>query len=867
MITTLIKSAHEIVEWYWKAGTNRSGVYKISTNQWLADLYRTTTQLKNLAEAEAQEKPAFAIWGPSQVGKSTLLSHFIDAKADEAGRGSALHWKGGAPMRYSPPLDPKPDFRFFNPYHGGPDATACVTRYRLGNQEINPEYPVEIRLLSTRELLHMAANGYLNQCRHELKGGKYTIVNPAQIETWLQDLPRLKPDRDAFEALVNVVDALELMVERSFEDRYKHLKSEWRTLRQTLLGHPALVGSETAVWRFAENVFWDGRQKLSDLFHRLRHLPSAWSAKKIFCSLPAAAALVDMQLYGKAVAAGADDRSLKAAAAVLALSKQAIGHTIYLGEEAGTSRAFATLGDFADFQAITAELVVPLNPANLEGNAAPLKKLLEQCDLLDLPGVAREDQAAEELRIDLDQLQSSDAPLLYLVMKRGKTSGIVMGYAQSQRIDGWSILVKTKDYPSKPAQIVKGLEAWWDYMASGSLVGRSPLPVNLVLTYFNKTVQDCFQNASWNDPFIQLENLGKVSNPEIIHHTLVVSSPKYPEGQIVHPDPLVKNRLEARDKAAEMIKTHPAFTSRFKSAEGLKSFEKMLENSEFGQDGGCSFLFSVMEKQAEEISGVHREKRLAENRRALFLRLLELANAVRPPREHGQIAARKADLTQWKENLRLLYCGFKDVGALVDMSSKLRRLVDVEAELLEPLPFTANGQTNAAQAETYVMNQISRWLQARISVVGNDSFARAIGFLNAEHARNCLGCLADSVDCAGIARWLIAEFSEECTIAAAKISRRYLAVKLSDSFLRRIEPNAHPELTSVETMLERAAPEDGSFSLQNQPHFYAVISPMCLTLASLIAAPPKSSRPEFPGDNEIEQRWINLSALQSQFAP
>ena len=94
----------ELIEWYWQHGSRRDGDYAIPTSSWLRKLYDAERQLTAISEASARPRPAMAIWGPSQTGKSTLVAAEIDARARYErtegvdGTGSALHWPGGAPI-------------------------------------------------------------------------------------------------------------------------------------------------------------------------------------------------------------------------------------------------------------------------------------------------------------------------------------------------------------------------------------------------------------------------------------------------------------------------------------------------------------------------------------------------------------------------------------------------------------------------------------------------------------------------------------------------------------------------------------------------------------------------------------------------
>src|SRR5688572_8833491 len=101
--------SRDLIDWYWKHGWRRTEEYAIPTSGWLKDLYDLEVHIAAIQGARADSRPTMAIWGPSQTGKSTLMSAFIDAQAryvkteGEDGQGSALHWPGGSPAFFMSP--------------------------------------------------------------------------------------------------------------------------------------------------------------------------------------------------------------------------------------------------------------------------------------------------------------------------------------------------------------------------------------------------------------------------------------------------------------------------------------------------------------------------------------------------------------------------------------------------------------------------------------------------------------------------------------------------------------------------------------------------------------------------------------------
>src|SRR5579883_2007222 len=182
-----------LLGWYWEHGCHRTDKYSLPLSGWVNDLYEAREGFAAVAEAALDTKPAFAIWGPSQTGKSILVSAYFDRMsvkkrvAGEDGKNSALYWPGGLPCYFMMPdefkTDPPPWINLLNPFRLGKDASACLSRFSLGSltpmpgrcHVHSPQYPIELKLLSQTELLHVLARGYDTECLGPLTNGAATI--------------------------------------------------------------------------------------------------------------------------------------------------------------------------------------------------------------------------------------------------------------------------------------------------------------------------------------------------------------------------------------------------------------------------------------------------------------------------------------------------------------------------------------------------------------------------------------------------------------------------------------------------------------------------------------------------------------------
>jgi hypothetical protein len=155
--------SRELIEWFWKCGVRRKGPYKLSTSDWLRTVYDANDRVAQAEDSGKNLRPASALWGPSQTGKSALLSNFLDEnvwnglqpddKVD--GTWSGLYWPGSDPCVFSVDLPRNQMSRAeglisMNPCTGGRDASAVLTRFVRGSLDRVPQGPAWVPRLGRR---------------------------------------------------------------------------------------------------------------------------------------------------------------------------------------------------------------------------------------------------------------------------------------------------------------------------------------------------------------------------------------------------------------------------------------------------------------------------------------------------------------------------------------------------------------------------------------------------------------------------------------------------------------------------------------------------------------------------------------------
>ena len=293
--------SQELIHWFWSHGNARVERFALAVDTWLDRAYQAHAMLDSIA-ASQNSNPCMALWGPSQSGKSTLISAYVDAGGDDLGNGSSLHWPGGVPARFVA-KDRDVGAVVLNPVHIGIDASGCVSRFVLRDTVPDPMHPVEVRLATPAQIMHALAIGYLSECVVQDSQGQKTYFSPESFRKRVEALypPQSKGPgarRDAYEELHRFVDLLELLINSELP-RYENLKSDWLVLRRELLSNGALSSSRQNVQGFANEILWDGNKALSEMYQQFvlfrEKLVKGWSGKPVFCSLKVASALLDIQ--------------------------------------------------------------------------------------------------------------------------------------------------------------------------------------------------------------------------------------------------------------------------------------------------------------------------------------------------------------------------------------------------------------------------------------------------------------------------------------------------------------------------------------------------------------------------------------------
>ncbi|NPU13063.1 hypothetical protein HL666_20035 [Bradyrhizobium sp. 83002] len=210
------------------------------------ELRRSRLQARKLLEATA-EPMAVAVFGPSQVGKSHLISVL-------ARTGDTLQVDfGGRTLNYIKKINPD----------SGKEATGLVSRFTVRDVPSLQEFPVSIRLLSPADLVKILANSYIYE------------GNPARYESW-PSVEDLRAHIDQFRAHANSAEAASGISQDDVWDIGEYLElnlmeSQLTKNLSNLWPEAAPIAGRLSVPQAARfwSILWGRHQALTELFEKL----------------------------------------------------------------------------------------------------------------------------------------------------------------------------------------------------------------------------------------------------------------------------------------------------------------------------------------------------------------------------------------------------------------------------------------------------------------------------------------------------------------------------------------------------------------------------------------------------------------------
>ena len=850
-----------VVGWYWEHGIQRAGEYDLS-GVWLDQLYQVRDAALAVEAASASGRPCMALWGPSQSGKSTLLSRYLDAPA-RPDAVSALQWTSDAGVAWVGRPD-KPDCTHLNPYNQQRDASGCVTRFTLRREIAEPRHPVEVKLAGEGQVLHALAAGYLMECDTRSGEARETFHEAAGLDQRIAASRNRfpaegRPNRAARERLQAVLTVLDDLIAADWP-RYRNLRPDWKGLRPRLASEP-LLREEGALADFAAWLFWDGQPELTalwgDLLAQRAKILGLAARRPILCSYDAARLFLDIDAYRKLESQGPEAAALTPGA----LGFEAVEGAFCIG--AGLpNRLFADAREFGLWQGLVWEMTLPVNAALLPENS-PAARLLGAADLLDFPGVALTYPGGARRRPE----QMSPAELLTQVLKRGKTASMVVSRSRRLGIDGFSILNRILAAPAQPGQLLAGVRAWVRALGQPWPPPPGTLPINLVLTFAARLVNGVVDSLELRRPsadfapvFEFLNKLGDLANPQWVRF-FTTTYPRFDEGRI-------RGSQAELEQAAQLMAGSQEFRRHLGAC--AESLGAMIEGGGAEGDGGNDYFLEALAAQAR---GSGLPALVAARAQELAGQLGALLAEALPPETAGE-SRRASELDAWGRAIEAAIDRARHQRPQADgaalASRRLRALLDVNAESLEPIPL--GGQNPDWRG--YLERQLSRW---RELAKGRDGDWADLGLKDAAAASRHLGYLAEYALLRGnLPRWLRENLGHLTEPLEAIQARRLLAVRLGELICFGVDGRPPhrgfeaAEDTAANVLAGAIQPRLRGYAQREQhdaeerddrhsPHYLGFIAPFLKHLAAVKAAPATARKPQ-PGDKELALLVEGLAA-------
>ena len=892
-----IAFTRELIEWYWQLGSKRTEDYIISTNGWLKKLYDTQRQLEAISEARANHRPAMGVWGPSQTGKSTLVSAYIDGGArydkseDSDGEGSGLHWPGGSRAFFMSPDINAPLYMnrmVLNPFNQGWDGSAVLTRFVCGSAKegaapyhvTDVRHPVEIKLIPAVDLLQVVARGYDTECIGPSRTGAATNWTTSEFETRLAKFKRKHPaantkkiSREAYQSLHDLCSVLADLVFAELP-RYRSLMEQgeenWQAQLASLLADPVLLSSPDVVDAFAGEILWDASPVLQDYYLKmraqLRALRDLAGGHPIFCTMEAAIILLNMaacDIYFRETPPDADSKEgvLYPIIARLGCRKEAERILIGCGEPYPQKLA-TTSEHFALVQGLVWELMVPLNQEHLP--ESPFKDFLRYSDMLDFAGVGNE--AKGDVSRILVHGQSAGGneefskgvpfkPLLFFskVFKRGKTACIVSTYTKRMSVDGFNIFQNVDGFPAVNAhQLINGIESWWKYLVPeyySKGAGRSPLPLNLGLMWWAKRLNEGVGNPKAVYPAIDpiVKELGRIGDPGV-SLTFAFNYYKFPRG-------LVMDAI--KPKTFEDVASAPEFKRQFNNSTSMESFQEMIRDR---VTGGTGYFFTTIKRQLEVARANPESNRLSIIEARVGMLETGINDLLNEPKLFPPVRVvdlRREQLERFRAGLLEVLKG-KPEKQLREINHTLREFLDVPYQILLTPPGDEEEITRqfiSRQYRQWIDNQLARFDQWERTGHKSRPDWSLLGLTTREAFSDTLDALRASIESRldDVATWLgrlVVQTKNANSDFRNTQLRRHLAVRMANELVSsQVDEEAFPSEDSTANRDEAVSPPIGRECQSYRAFIRPFVEGQLVAFIALQLDPVK--RPDQPGDKEL----------------
>lgn len=379
-----------------------------SKEEVLAKLRRQARLFRKLGRAAAR-KMCVGVFGPSQAGKSYLLSSLArdenkEVRCDFSGK------------QYDFLKDLNPG--------GGKESTGLVTRFTMTPPANIPQgYPVYVRLLSETELVKIFANTYFCDCEHKEK------VDKGAIQAAVAALKGRMGSEEPHMSL-DVMEDLREYISNSFGGLARAAALEEVYWHDAIEMAPCLSLDDRAK---LFGIIWDSIPEFNDMFLSLAmDLAKLGNAEEAFCAMdalfPREASIIDVETLGR-----------------VDFSQFHAGNEVQMCTAAGQRASIARKNATAIIAELT--LVMTHKPADY----------FDHTDLLDFPGYKARLECSD-IRDYLTKGKEDSAVEQFF--RRGKVAYLFQRYNAERELTSLLLCVATSDNtPGLPGAVEEWIMA------------------------------------------------------------------------------------------------------------------------------------------------------------------------------------------------------------------------------------------------------------------------------------------------------------------------------------------------------------------------------------------------------------------------
>ena len=856
----------ELVRWYWEHGVKRghdandpdSALHKISIGSWLDPIVRIIDRNEAI-QSNANSKACLALWGPSQTGKSTMMSRYIDGIQVD-GSDSALTWSDAHKTRFSPPVEGIASLEgtaggtlVFNPYNHQSDASGVATRYtlqRAADNIVNQDFPIAIKFTNRAQIIQSLALGYLSEC--EPKGEVIVFTQDAFMGKISDVQGQGDVSEDAYWLLKDIANVIEFM--RGIE-RFSNLfrSGDWfKKVRKALVESPALLSSVKAVEKFMADIFWDGDSKLTNFYKEaermLNVLSAEWRDCKVFVTMEVGALLLDIDSF-KSYDSPDSEQAERVRKMVSALAYERSGDEIHIFLQPGGSKIAGD--EFGYFQAICAELKVPLKQENLEVDSRKnaFVELVKKCDILDFPGVSNKNAGnviGVEDTAKIDLTKARPAEIFTKVFKQGKTQCFVYSYVKKYGIDAFSILVRTDRPVSQSSLLNAGIREWvCSFEPNWTPSRRTEMPIFINMTFFASLLNSVGLNGVGNGLGPYVERIQELTFAKKESAKFFVTTyQQFHEGKI-------DNECQ-RDNTIAAIMKDPAFTE----------FTGLTEDgirAVYSPDGGLDYMFTNIGQRINSSRRLERCRLILEEDERELRRLIQ--NQL-PSGADARSDERKQRLRDCQDTIGKLLSKIEADDNATEyrrVATYLKGLFSASYTIFEPLPVRAEDMSKR-EISIYIKEQIGKWYSYEVANLDDSEY------ISSEEKQAILMALRDSINVDSLFRLIKENFGQLDGRGKAEAARYPFALAFGNLLQKgciNVENDVevgdrNPEL--LDTFIKATIDKDSS--REGSPYHHTILAPFISRLGELSENCIAGARPPQAGDAELKAIFDKIESSQ-----